>query len=104
MSSFESAKQYAKENPKTILGVATAITVVILALVVFFSLRRADPQAIKDGKDLEKQAGFITDARRSTTGLLVIAVAALGIAAYQYFQKTKGASASAVNSIQYYYF
>jgi hypothetical protein len=101
-SRFDSAKQFVKENPKTLLGVATAVTVVVLALVVFFSLRRADPQAIKDGKDLEKQSTYVRDARRSTTGLLVIALGALAVAAYQYFKMTKGASAAA--SVQYYYF
>ena len=100
-SRFDSAKQFVQENPKTLLGVATAVTVVVLALVVFFSLRRADPQAIKDGKDLEKQSTYVRDARRSTTGLLVITIAALALAAWQYFKHFKVTKAS---SVQYYYF
>jgi hypothetical protein len=79
------ASTFAKANPKMMIGMLAAFVTVVLALVVFFSVRKMDAAMIAD----PNQAKYVKNAKRSTTGLIVMAVLGLGAAFYQYKQAQK---------------
>jgi len=80
----EQGLAYAKSNPKMIVAALASLVVVILSLVVFFSVRKMDA-----AKADETQAKYIKNARRATTGLIVMALLAAVAGGAVYYQSKK---------------
>ena len=84
--------EYAKSNPRNILAMVAAFICVILALVAIFSIKKVDVTKLSD----EETKKNVTNTKRATTGLLVMAIlTVLSMAANHFYKKHGASSASA---------